>query len=279
MLPRRSKSGTTTGLDRLEFPKTSLKMKEFPTGSMYEGEWDQFDMQGYGEYTFPNGVQYQGNFESGMFHGKGELVYPHDDDITVIRGRFNKGVMTERSLDFDDILDYREIDWKYCTMPDRRFAIEYVEKLKPAGQSYLTAQQPTKEIPEGFYDTGDGFFDPERKIICKYHDTSAIKRAPSTREQEWIIANCRKGSNEPIGPRPDLYESWMGPMLKTSAAPVATVALQKQPQISISRKTSVFDYDGGADDDSRPLFYNFDEFASRFPEAENERFSKAPVRY
>lgn len=63
------------------------------------------------------GVEYGGDFEDGMFHGKGELRY---QDGAVIRGKFDKGVMTERLLSFTDTLEYNESDWKYCVMPDRR---------------------------------------------------------------------------------------------------------------------------------------------------------------
>nr|XP_021185259.2 MORN repeat-containing protein 5 [Helicoverpa armigera] len=262
----------------LEFPRTAQVTKEFPTGTVYEGEYDQFDMNGYGEFTFASGVKYVGSFENGLFHGRGELIFPHDDEVAVIRGRFHKGVMTERSLHFDDILDYRERDWKYCTMPDRRFAIEYIEKLKPGGNSYLTAEQPTKEIPEGFYDTGNGFFDPVQKVVFKYHDLSAIKRAPSIREQEWIMKNCRRGTIEPLGARSDLYERWTYPILKAGASP-APAAGTRQAPINISRKPSIFEYDGPDDDDSRPLFYDFSAFASRFPDASSEKLSRRPVRY
>lgn len=40
--------------------------------------------------------------------------------------------------------------------------------LKPAGQSQLTDAQPTIEIPPGFYDCGDGFYDPNKRVVYTY---------------------------------------------------------------------------------------------------------------
>lgn len=54
--------------------------------------------------------------------------------------------------------------------------MEYEKGLKPGGQSHLTAEQPTKELPPGYYDTGDGFYDPKTKVVYKYEDMSAILR-------------------------------------------------------------------------------------------------------
>jgi hypothetical protein len=58
-----------------------------------------------------------------------------------------------------------------------RFTIEYEKGLQPAGESFLTADQPTRDIPPGYYDTGDGFFDPKTKVVYKSDDLTAILRS------------------------------------------------------------------------------------------------------
>ncbi|XP_034829428.2 MORN repeat-containing protein 5-like [Maniola hyperantus] len=194
----------------LDIPRVQRSMKKFPTGSQYEGSWDLLGMSGYGVYTFPNDVIYEGEFDDGMFHGQGKLKYPSG---VVIRGTWNKGKLMERTLVFADGLEYDETDWKYCRTPDRRFTIEYEKGLQPAGKSFLTAEQPTRPIPPGYYDTGDGFYDPKTKAVYKVDDLSAIVRSPSVLEQKWIIENCRTCPDKPLGPRMDLYEEWVEPLV------------------------------------------------------------------
>ncbi|XP_050348915.1 MORN repeat-containing protein 5-like [Nymphalis io] len=209
----------------LDIPRVLRSMKKFPTGSQYEGTWDMLGMSGYGVYKFLNGVVYEGEFDDGMFHGDGQLIYPNG---TVLHGTWNKGQLTERRLIFADGLEYSEIDWKYCRMPDRRYTIEYDNGFKPAGQSYLTADQPTRPVPPGYYDTGDGFYDPKTKVVYKAEDLNTIIRSPSVREQKWIIDNCRTSPDLPLGPRKDLYEEWLEPQVKLIKPP---------PPASTSRAT------------------------------------------
>ncbi|CAK1555430.1 unnamed protein product [Leptosia nina] len=204
----------------LDIPRIQRSVKQFPTGSQYEGTWDVLGMSGYGVYTFPNGVIYEGELDDGLFHGHGELRYPSGETL---RGQWKKGVLVEKTLVFDDGLEYDDVDWKYCRMPDRRFTIEINNGLQPAGQSYITPEQPSRDIPPGYYDTGDGFYDPKTKVVYSVHDLTAIisfikssipYRSPSVREQKWIIENCRTNPMEPLGPRKDLYEEWLEPLLK-----------------------------------------------------------------
>ncbi|XP_045499347.1 MORN repeat-containing protein 5-like [Colias croceus] len=194
----------------LDIPRVQRSAKQFPTGSKYEGTWDVLGMSGYGVYKFPNDVIYQGEFEDGLFHGRGELIYPSGE---VLKGQWKKGALIDRNLIFSDGLEYSDIDWNYCRMPDRRFTIEYNTGLQPAGQSYMTPEQPPREIPIGYYDTGDGFYDPKTKVVYSIHDPTAIIRSPSVREQKWIIENCRTNPLPPLGPRKDLYEEWREPLL------------------------------------------------------------------
>lgn len=52
-----------------------------------------------------------------MFHGEGELQYPCG---SVIKGKWQDGVMYERTLIFQDMVHYSEQNWRYCKAPDRR---------------------------------------------------------------------------------------------------------------------------------------------------------------
>ncbi|CAH2982444.1 unnamed protein product [Chilo suppressalis] len=204
----------------VDIPRVQRSMKLFPTGSKYEGTWDVLGMSGYGTYVFPNDVIYEGEFNDGMFHGSGELRYPCG---AILQGKWQRGLLIERTLIFADGLEYSETDWKYCKMPDRRFTIEYKKGIQPAGQSFLTADQPTREIPLGFYDTVDGFYDPKTKVVYKPNDLTAILRSPSEREQKWIMENCRKAPEKPLGPRPDLYEVWLPPKVEPEQQPDHTM--------------------------------------------------------
>ena len=103
--------------------------------------------------------------------------------------------------------------------------------LKPAGKSQLTDAQPTIEIPPGFYDCGDGFYDPNKRVVYTYkmrflrnagiqnktvdsrrqsfliitmHFAIITTYYPPGRadddEHAWIVSRCRKGWDEYVGP-------------------------------------------------------------------------------
>ncbi|CAH0587075.1 unnamed protein product [Chrysodeixis includens] len=251
----------------LDIPRAHRSVKNLPTGSRYGGQWDVLGMSGYGTYIFPNGVRYEGDFEDGMFHGKGELQY---DDGAVLKGKWKKGVMDEKSLMFSDSLEYKEEFWKYCVEPDRRFAIEYSKGIMPAGKSYLTAEQPTIDIPPGYYDSGDGFYDPNTKSVYKYTDLSSITRSPSVREQKWIVDNCRVSPVVPLGPRPDLYEDWSEPVMELAQPP--------PPAAGVRSTVTTFRHSSTVDPELTPSntqmnFYD----SSRSQPAADARFIEWPV--
>lgn len=97
---------------------------------------------------------------------------------------------------FPDGLEYADKDWEYCDGYDRRFYTEICNGLKPAGRSQLTNQSPPREIPENCYDCGDGFYNPQSRIVNNYNGT--FLRNADDDEHEWITKTCRKGWDENI---------------------------------------------------------------------------------
>ena len=54
-------------------------------------------------------------------------------------------------------LKYQEIGWAYCVTEDRRFYIETLGGVKPAGISQFSDTHPLPIIPKSTYDCGDGY--------------------------------------------------------------------------------------------------------------------------
>ena len=77
----------------------------------------------------------------------------------------------------------------------RRFYTEQCNGLKPAGRSQLTNIK--RDIPDGHYDTGDGFYDPIKKEVIGYD--GKFCRNADQEESDWIIQNCRKAWDEFVG--------------------------------------------------------------------------------
>ncbi|XP_048485300.1 uncharacterized protein LOC105386116 isoform X2 [Plutella xylostella] len=211
----------------LDVPLVRRSVQQFPTGSQYEGTWDTLGMSGHGTYTFPNGVIYTGEFDDGEFHGLGELIYPSG---VRVRGRWARGEVIETKLVFADGVEHEE-GWKYCKMPDRRFSVEHQHGLRPAGRSYLTADQPTRDIPPGCYDTGDGFYDPDIRAVSKPDDVTSIIRSASQLEHKWITDNCRRNPLPHVGAIPALYEEWSAPTLAPQPPPADAAAAPEDAEI------------------------------------------------
>lgn len=106
------------------------------------------------------------------------------------------------SYTFADGLQYEEVDWDYCIDNDRRFYSERCNGLRPAGlpclaslrcsvckkkkkkkvskkktsksawtvsgESQLTDRHPPLVIPAGCYDCGNGFYDPNTRVVTTY---------------------------------------------------------------------------------------------------------------
>lgn len=62
--------------------------------------------------------------------------------------------------------------------------------LRPDGKTLLVNDiNGCKRIPEGTYDTGEGYYDPVKRVICDYDGN--FKRDLETGEEQWIVEKCR----------------------------------------------------------------------------------------
>ncbi|XP_073770101.1 MORN repeat-containing protein 5 isoform X5 [Danio rerio] len=147
-------------------------------GSSYDGDYNNGRMEGTGEYTIPTHTRYVGEMKDGMFHGKGVLHFPNGSKY---EGTWEKGICKEGKYTFSDGLKYKETDWDYCDGKDRRFYSERCNGLKPAGESQLTDPDPPRVIPDGCYDTGDGFYDPNTRVV-KGYDGNFLRNAASLQD-------------------------------------------------------------------------------------------------
>ncbi|CAI8022827.1 MORN repeat-containing protein 5 [Geodia barretti] len=150
-------------------------------------------MEGRAEYVFPSGTKYIGNMEDGMFHGRGTLYFPNGGKFEAEweRGRAVGSSGSGGQLTFRDGLQYQETDWRYCDRIDRRFWTEICHGIKPAGRTQLTDRRPEVEIPLGWYDCGDGLYNPQNRMVYSHNMT--FLRNADIDEHEWIVGTCRKG--------------------------------------------------------------------------------------
>lgn len=63
--------------------------------------------------------------------------------------------------------------------------------IKPAGRTQLTDRDVPPEIPIGWYDCGDGLYNPENRVVYNYENK--FLRNADIDEHEWIVRTCRKG--------------------------------------------------------------------------------------
>ena len=131
--------------------------------SSYDGALVNGRMEGKGNYTLSTDTRNEGDMLDGMFHGK------------VISGKYV----------FVDGLEFDEESWTYCDGYDRRFYTEICDGLKPAVRSPLTNRFPPRVIPEGCYDTGNGFYNPKARIVinCKMKSRWRPEMAAPTIDQ------------------------------------------------------------------------------------------------
>ena len=77
--------------------------------------------------------------------------------------------MVNGEYEFYDGLIYKEQGWDYCTTQDRSFYTEIVEGMQPNGHSLIVnPKEGPKDIPQGTYDVGDGYYDPQTNILYEY---------------------------------------------------------------------------------------------------------------
>ncbi|KAK1334194.1 hypothetical protein QTO34_005194 [Cnephaeus nilssonii] len=188
------------------------------TGSEYIGEFVDGRMEGDAEYILPTETRYVGEMKDGMFHGQGTLYFPNGSRYDAI---WEKGLAVKGTYTFSDGLQYDAKNWHYCDGYDRRFYTEICHGLKPTGISQLSNMDPPRKIPAGYYDCGDGFYNPKTRVVRDYKNhflrnagmfiltpcgTCSLFSHPHADddEHEWIIRTCRKGWDEFVGHRPTL---------------------------------------------------------------------------
>ncbi len=122
---------------------------------------------GQGVFKYENGVTYEGGFQKGQFHGEGVLIYPNGGRY---KGKWDNGKLLDGNYEFTDGLKYEEpAKWDFCTYKDRRFYHEIIHDIKnPEIEKFN--EKLNRNIPEGTYDTGDGFYDPEKGSIFTYEN-------------------------------------------------------------------------------------------------------------
>ncbi|KAH1005154.1 hypothetical protein HUJ04_006190 [Dendroctonus ponderosae] len=193
-------------------------LEHFASGSSYEGSWNALGFAGFGTYVFPHGAIYEGSFRDGQFHGKGTITYPVGHKL---KGYWKNGKLISQIFVFQDGLPMRS-PWTYCQIPDRRFQIEANTDLRGPGEELQTNRQPTVDVPEGCFDTIDGFFVPGVNCIFQYDEEAlangepaehkqhidSLKRTTLEEERDFIEENFRAAELKSVGYRPDLYEHW-----------------------------------------------------------------------
>ncbi|NXG14603.1 MORN5 protein, partial [Grallaria varia] len=154
-------------------------------------------MEGHGLYQLPTGTEYRGALWDGMFHGQGELRFPQGGTY---RARWHRGVPTQGKFIFADGLEYEEKEWHYCDGYDRRFYTEICSGFKPPGTPQLTNLEPPNTIPEGCYDCGDGFYDPETRVVVDYK--LRFLRNADEEQHGWILRSCPRAGAGRAGGQP-----------------------------------------------------------------------------
>ncbi|XP_063685495.1 MORN repeat-containing protein 5-like [Bolinopsis microptera] len=170
------------------------------TGSSYKGDMKNDKMEGEGEYAFPSGTKYIGSFKDGTFEGKGTLHFKNGSTFSAV---WKNGIPQEDTesggkYKFKDGLEFSEADWNYCDGYDRRFYRETLKGLKPAGRSQKVDIEPAPPIPKGWYDCGDGVYNPDKRIVYSYSEKKFIRNA-DVDEHKWIVTTCRRGSDFFVG--------------------------------------------------------------------------------
>lgn len=84
------------------------------------------------------------------------------------KGKWDNGTLLEGNYEFSDGLQYEEpAKWDFCTYKDRRFYHEIENNIKNPDIEKFN-EKLFRPIPEGSYDTGDGYYDPEKGTVFTY---------------------------------------------------------------------------------------------------------------
>ena len=105
--------------------------------------------------------------------------------------------MIEGKYFFYDELEYYRDAWNYCTITDRQFYTEIKKGLRPDGLTLITNDiNGVKDIPEGTYDVGDGYYDPVKRAIFDYNGNILRELEEEPEETEkWIKDKWRYNPN------------------------------------------------------------------------------------
>ncbi len=110
------------------------------------------------------------------------MIYPNGGKFC---GKWSNGKLTEGDYEFEDGLKFEESSkWNFCSYKDRRFFHEILHDIKNPDVDKFNENKLFKEIPEGTYDVGDGFYDVEKGTIFTYDNK--FLRNPN--EQEVYIS-------------------------------------------------------------------------------------------
>ncbi|CAE7578544.1 morn5 [Symbiodinium microadriaticum] len=110
--------------------------------------------------------------------------------------------MTEGAFYFADGLQYeQEEEWTYCSPEDRRFKAEIdldteAEREEPGPLVYTTPFPDQPPLPYNCYDVHTGYYDPEEDAVMSYATGDKLRDVDEA-EKEWILTNCRKGTDPP----------------------------------------------------------------------------------
>lgn len=156
-----------------------MKEKE-SVNEIYKGDTSYNWYHGKGVYRFRNNVIYDGNFYKGQFHGEGIMIYPNGGKYY---GLWENGKLLRGKYEFSDGLEYKDsANWSYCSSIDRRFYYEIKHDIKdPDIENFCTI---FINIPDGCYNCGDGYLDPDKGMIFSYNNK--FLRYPNEEEEKWI---------------------------------------------------------------------------------------------
>ncbi|KAI8909730.1 hypothetical protein EDD86DRAFT_190822 [Gorgonomyces haynaldii] len=147
-------------------------------GSPFQATIVNKRIEGSGRYTFPNGNIYVGELKDGHFHGKGTIYFA---DGGKLEAKWTHGIASEEKLTFADGLEYKDQDWDYCTLQDRRFYQERVRGFVP-GEPQLSNDEKSAAVPITTDDFGYGYYaDGQLNLF----DGTRV-REPQLDEKVWL---------------------------------------------------------------------------------------------